>query len=193
MLASANVRLHVRFLVVAVVSVILFFPTYWLFHAVVGPDWGAGIAAVAMYVAFPAIALRLWREKASIRPPSMESALVTGQLGQAEYDVSEAVSIEEAEDEGLHFYLSIGPSKTLFLSGQYLYEQSENGSFPSSRIRLFWHKTLGITYGVESLGHPLASSRHLPPLTIQQMQSAEAPEDRQVFSRSISSLLQSAA
>jgi hypothetical protein len=182
-----------RLLVVAVASVILFFPTYWLFHAVVGPDWGAGIAAVAMYVVFPVIALRAWGGKSSSQPPSMERALEAGELAQIVYEVGEAVAVREAEDEGLHYYLAIASDKTLFLSGQYLYEQSENGSFPSTRIRLFWHKTLGFTYGVECLGEPLKPSRQLPPFTIEQMRAADAPEDRQLFNLPISSFVASAA
>ena len=54
-----------RYLVIAIASVVLFFPTYWLFHAVVGPNWGPGIAVVSIFVAFPLIALNIWNTKPS--------------------------------------------------------------------------------------------------------------------------------
>jgi len=182
-----------RLVVVAGGSVVLFFPTFWLLNAVVGQQWGAGIAAFAMYVAFPALALRLWRGKGPTRPPTMEQALARGELAQEEYDVNEVYAVEEEEDEGLHFYLAVGFNRTLFLSGQYLYEPVESGSFPSSKVRLHWHKTLGLTYGVECLGLPITPSRRLPPFTVEQMRATEMPEDRQVLQQPIGGVFRNAA
>jgi hypothetical protein len=93
-----------RFITIAIASAVLFFPTFWLFSSVVGVNWGAGIAAVAMYVAFPILGLKIWRPPASQNLPSMESALAAGELGAVEYEISEVVEIEECEDEGKHFF-----------------------------------------------------------------------------------------
>jgi hypothetical protein len=173
-----------RFITIAIASAVLFFPTFWLFSAVVGVDWGAGIAAVAMYVAFPILGLKIWRPPASQNLASMESALAAGELGTTEYEISEVVEIEECEDEGKHFFLAIGPSETLFLSGQYLYDVLERGNFPSSRICLFWHKSLGVTYGVQSIGEPIQPKVRLPAFTDEQCDKG-VPRDREVLPRSI--------
>lgn len=45
---------------VAVISVLLFFPVFWLFSALAGADWGAGIAAVVALIGFPVVGLRLF-------------------------------------------------------------------------------------------------------------------------------------
>jgi hypothetical protein len=80
---------RMRFIVIAICAVVLFFPMYWLFEAVVGPDWGAGIAAVAMYIAFPVMALKAWPGRVLQGPQSMEAALVNGTLKCADFDVIE--------------------------------------------------------------------------------------------------------
>jgi hypothetical protein len=176
-----------RFLVVATASVVLFFPTFWLFNAVVGPNWGAGIAAVAMYIAFPVLALRAWPAGKAASLVSMEQALARGQLAQETFEVTEAVSVLETEDEGLHFFLAVGADRTLFLSGQYLYEPTENRAFPSTRIRVYWSKETGASYGVECLGESLAPSKRLPAL------SGDPPADRQLIQQSLSQAVESAA
>lgn len=174
-----------RFIAIAIASVVLFFPTFWLFSSAVGTNWGSGIAAVAMYVAFPIMGLRIWRPPASQNSTSMEGALAAGELDTVEYEISEVVEVEEFEDEGKHFLLAIGPSETLFLSGQYLYEPIERGGFPSTRIRLFWHKSLDVTYGVQCLGEPIKPKVRLPAFTEEQCDTGAVPKDREVLQRSI--------
>ncbi|MBC8168124.1 MAG: hypothetical protein H7Y20_19930 [Bryobacteraceae bacterium] len=178
-----------RILLIAITSVVLFFPTFWLFNAVVGPNWGAGIAAVGMYIGFPIIALRIWRNKEPPRPPSMEQALATGQLAQSEYDVTDAVAVEEFEDEGLHYFLALQPNKTLFLGGQYLYDPVERAVFPSTRLRVYWHSSLGLTYGVECLGQPLTPSKNLPSFTLDEIESL--PADRHLFDEPLQAVVDS--
>ncbi len=178
-----------RFIAIAIASVVLFFPTFWLFNAAVGADWGAGIAAVAMYLAFPILGMRIWRAPASQNLASMETALAAGELGSVDYEVSEVIEVEEFEDEGKHFLLAIGPSETLFLSGQYLYEPIEQGIFPSTRLRIFWHKSLGVTYGVQCLGKSIKPKVRLPAFTQEQCDKGAVPQDRDVLRRSIQDVL----
>jgi len=71
-----------RFLVIAIGSIVLFFPAFWLFDAVVGPNWGAGIAAVAMYIAFPVLALTVWPAKKAPSETSLLNALEEGTLAR---------------------------------------------------------------------------------------------------------------
>ena len=177
-----------RYIVIAVLSITLFFPIYWLFEAVVGPNWGAGIAAVAMYIAFPIVALSVWKARPSMSKFSMADALENGKLGTADFDVHEAIAVEEAEDEGLIFFLDIGNGRTLFLAGQYLYTPCEENRFPSDKIRVYWHTELGLTYGVECLGDRLLPCEVLPPLDPDVIDRAFNPSDRDVIAQDLAAV-----
>jgi hypothetical protein len=176
-----------RLVVVAFVSVVLFFPAFWLFQSVFGANWGAGIASFGMYIAFPIVALRAWPTKVKAGLPSMSRALAAGELAEMDFDVSAAVALEESEDEGLHYFLQVAEDRTLFLSGQYLYEPVDAGRFPSTKIRLYWHRTAGITYGVQCLGTPLPPLSTVTASTDIGMERADRPEDRQVLEQSLPS------
>jgi hypothetical protein len=170
-----------RFIVIAICSITLFFPTYWLFEAVVGSNWGAGIAAVAMYLAFPIVAIKVWPGRAPESPRSMELALDEGTLASAEFDISEIVEVQEWEDEGRTYLMDIGNNRTLFVSGQYLYGVVDSGRFPSTRIRLFWDEQQNLTFGVQCLGDRLIPSRKIAPLPLEVLESENYPEDRDVI------------
>jgi hypothetical protein len=178
-----------RYLVIAISSVVLFFPAFWLFASVVGPDWGAGIAAVAMYIALPLVALKIWP---ATKPPayeSMEAALAEGTLRSADYEVEEAVEFGQMEDEGRHYLLGLADRRVLFLSGQYLDQPVTARIFPSTRIRVFWHGGQGHTFGVEGLGGVLTVSRKLPPISGKVLESDVLPADRDVLSESLETLV----
>ena len=51
-----------RYTTIAIASIVLFFPTYWLLHPILGADVGAGVAAASMYIGFPALMLHLWKQ-----------------------------------------------------------------------------------------------------------------------------------
>ncbi len=51
----------IRYLIIGVLSILLFFPAYWLLSKFLGDDWGAGAAMVMMYIGFPALMLKLWK------------------------------------------------------------------------------------------------------------------------------------
>ena len=178
-----------RFIVIAICSVVLFFPAFWLFQSVVGPNWGAGIAAVAMYIGFPILAMKVWPGK-QLPTTSMLAALEDGSLASADYEVAEVVEVEELEDEGLHFLMDIGQGRTLFLSGQYLYEPVKAGRFPSTRIRVFWHAQAGLTYGVQSFGDRLLPSRKLAPPSLKAIESGAFPSDRDVLGQQLPAVVE---
>tara|TARA_B100001063_G_C16339340_1_gene345999 strand:- start:119 stop:505 length:387 start_codon:yes stop_codon:yes gene_type:complete len=54
-----------RLLLIAIASVVLFFPLYWALHPFFGPNWGAGIAAFMMYIGFPALFLLKWSKRST--------------------------------------------------------------------------------------------------------------------------------
>ena len=52
-----------KLLVIGIVSVILFFPLYWLLHPILGAEWGGWISAVLMYIGFPVFFLKIWKKE----------------------------------------------------------------------------------------------------------------------------------
>ena len=54
-----------RLLLIAIASLILFFPLYWALHPFFGPNWGGGIAAFMMYIGFPSLFLLKWSKRSS--------------------------------------------------------------------------------------------------------------------------------
>jgi hypothetical protein len=80
-----------RLLIIAIASVILFFPMYWMLHPFFGPNWGAGIAAFMMYIGFPALFLLKWHKRSTspfIKVVNyMLAVIVLGLLGWVIYGV----------------------------------------------------------------------------------------------------------
>lgn len=180
-----------RLLIIAIASVVLFFPAFWLFSQAVGNNWGAGIAAVAMYVALPVLMTKVWPESKTRNTDTMSDALSNGVLSSADYEVREAIEIEEFEDEGRNYLLDIGDGKTLVLTGQYLYGPVESGKFRSSRIRVFWHSTQGLTFGVECLGNKIIPSRILKPIALDESKEAFVPYDRELLDQPLARVAES--
>lgn len=177
-----------RLLLIALGSVALFFPTYWLFHAAVGPNWGAAIAAVAMYVAFPALGMALWTGPRR-RPDPLGDALESGNLAIDDHAVFGAVEVAETEDEGLHFFLDIGDGRTLHLSGQYLYEPVRRALFPRAHVRVLWNRSNDVTYGVLGDGEPCEILERLGPYTPEHGVGGHVPADRAVLAQPLSTVV----
>ena len=159
----------------------LFFPAFWLFSQAVGDNWGAGIAAVAMYLAFPILMMKVWPEPRKKKSDTMREAMENGVLSSTEYEIRDVVEIEEFEDEGRHFLLDIGGDRTLVLSGQYLYEPVESGKFPSSRIRIYWHAKEGYTFGIECLGNKILPSKTIKPIAEDEDDPNRVASDRELL------------
>jgi hypothetical protein len=52
-----------RLLTIGIISVILFFPLYFLLHPILGANWGAGVSAFLMYIGFPIMFLKVWKDE----------------------------------------------------------------------------------------------------------------------------------
>lgn len=107
------------------------------------------------YVALPALLLRLWPARKATAHKGLDAALEDGDLLTVEHAVLAVAQIEEFEDEGLHFFVTVETGETLYLGGQYLYGHVERHAFPSGRVRLFKHKVTGCNFGIEPIGQPL--------------------------------------
>ena len=179
-----------KYLLLVFASLVFFFPTYWLFEPVVGQNWGAGIAAVAMYLAFPIIGL-LWIDRTTKEPDSMLKALHGGTLNFAEHNVYDAITIVDYAS-GLNFYLlAIDDGKTLVLNGEYCNEQVKKGLFPSSRIRLYWDKSSLKTYGVEPIGNRILVSNKIEANTLDIDNKGCQLKDRDIFKQTLSHIASS--
>jgi len=142
-----------KLLVIAIISLVLFFPAYWLFHSVVGPNWGAGITAVGMYIFFPFLLLKVWKSKSENTP--IEVALAAGELSVSEFNILDIAEIEDLESGELHYIADIGNDKTLCLRGNYLFEAFDQRRFPSTKVTIYFNKKDNISYGIECRGDKL--------------------------------------
>lgn len=177
-----------RYIFVPLSAVILFFPTFWFFSQIVGDKWGAGIAALFMYIVYPFMVLKFLERHDEV--DDMTQELASGLLEMSEYSVKSVIEIKEFDDEGMFFLLEVGENKTLCLRGQYLYECTDGGSFPSSEIKILWNKNFGFTDSVEGTGNKLKPKRRLPPLNEKQWKLDSLPEDRDLIHKKIDEVAQ---
>lgn len=137
------------------------------------------------YVVFPAILLQVWPAPKGKKSKSMQDALWDGELLTVEYEARAIAQIEEMEDEGLHFLVTIESGQTLCLSGQYLYGPVERNAFPSERIRVFKNRVTGLFYGIEPLGKLFDTWAIYDPFTAERAKSDFMIQDGELYSQSI--------
>jgi hypothetical protein len=102
------------------------------------------------------------------------------------YAIRDAVAVEESEDEGLSYYLLLD-GRTLFLSGQYLYEAADNG-FPWESFEL-----VRVVHGrwvlrVVRRGAPVIPSRTRGPFSADDYRSGDVPSDGTIENRDFDEL-----
>src|SRR5262245_23035882 len=90
---------------------------------------GAFAAAIAASLASYGWIQRRERRALEEQATRVSKEVAAGFVRTTTYRVTDAVAVEEGEDEGLSYYLLLDDGRTLFLSGQYLYEPVSNG-FP---------------------------------------------------------------
>ncbi len=180
-----------RLLIVAIVSTFLLIPIAGFSSNIIKNEILLFIVSFTTgYVIVPIILLRLWPEKqVSTELDTLDHALEKGLIATCEYSISEAVEIEEFEDEGLHYLLSISPTKTLSLFGQYLYAYSELSNFPSTRIRLFVHTKNNLCYGVECIGNKLEKVSTMEPASPEAWGAKVVPYDMEIIEKPISKVV----
>lgn len=163
-----------RLIVAVLVGFLGFAPVWWLLLRVMDEALAGATAFAIGLVGLPTLVLVLWK----VRTP-LEAAAVSGKLQVDSYMVECGIEVEETEDEGRHFFLGLADGRTLFLTGQYLYEPCESGAFPSSAIAINWNKASGYSLGVDSGGDRIPVQIH-PEFNISALQDG-LPNDRQLF------------
>ena len=108
-------------------------------------------AAVGGYV--------LWKTQRLIRRAerSLKPAGVEEEAEVLSVRASEAIEVEEVEDEGRGFFLDVGDGTILFLQGQYLYpgQCCQKGEFPNREFEIVRARYAREALGVTCTGNPL--------------------------------------
>jgi hypothetical protein len=142
----------------------------------------AALAAAGTYRVVRRRARRRVKADADAAWRGREAGFVTSTI----YTVTDAVAIEEREDEGRHYYLRLDDGRTLFLSGQYLSDPIEQGfpwqSFEVVDVNRHW------VLKVVPLGPSLTPSLTRPPFTDLEFESDAVPDDRTIEQRDFEAL-----
>jgi hypothetical protein len=118
----------------------------------------------------------------------VERDLAGGMARVSEARVTDAIRVEEAEDEGSSYYLQLDDSRVLFLTGQYLYEVEEDRSFPNTRVTVLRAPATRVVLGVSCEGSAFAPSGTLPPFATDEYDQGRVPEDGAVLELDFTSL-----
>jgi hypothetical protein len=158
------------------------------------PPWtvpvsvGSGVVAGAT-----AFVLGQWRaRRQAARRAAARAREAAAEVEVTRFEVQDAIAVEEFEDEGLHFYLLLDDGRTLFLSGQYLYDPAEQG-FPWRAFEIvrvpgeFW------VLSVTRQGDALPPSRTRRPFTKEEWERDAVPLDGTVASLDWAALKDAAA
>lgn len=174
-----------RLLIVAIVSTFLLIPIIGFSSNIIDNKVLLIVFSFFIgYVIVPIILLGLWPAKpVAVKLDTLQQALEKGQIMTRDYVISEAVEIEEYEDEGLHYLLSISPEKTLSLCGHYLHPYSELPNFPATKMRLFIHTENNLCYGIECVGSKLKPMRKIAPGPEGALDAEYIPSDMEVIKR----------
>ena len=106
-----------RFLSIALLSVLLFIPIYIGLHPLVGPNWAAGIAAVLLYVGFPVFFLLLFPKEWTHPLIKVGNYVIAiGVLWVSFLFLEEAFSKGEKEIDAIRFFWAYGVAALYYLA-----------------------------------------------------------------------------
>jgi hypothetical protein len=178
-------------------------PVRWT--AGIGP--GLAVAVIAVLLGLLAAGMANWTSAAAVRAVVAAAVLAglamygyvaagTRGLGKSptgwddlqegtarvtRFEATDAVAVEESEDEGLSYFVSLADGRVLFLSGQYLYEPVDRGEFPARRFEVVRTALSGTVLSVTPLGPAMAPGFTRSPFTDTEYQGGSMPEDGAVL------------
>jgi hypothetical protein len=132
----------------------------------------AAVASVAWYLRVQ----RRLRSNHRALTDRIDGELATGTLTSTTYTIRDVVAVEEAEDEGLSYYLLLDDGRTLFLSGQYLYEPALAG-FPWESFEIVRVTSGGRVLDVLPRGPSIRPSAIRPPFSAAEYTSGKLAQD----------------
>lgn len=129
------------------------------------------------------------RERLAVRQMAEEAAreVAAGHVRSTTYTITDAVAVEEAEDEGLSYYLLLDDGRTLFLSGQYLYQPVEGG-FPWTSFEIVRTPLRRGILRVVQRGPGLSPSWTRGPFSDEEHRSGTVPDDGTIETRDFNAL-----
>ncbi len=132
------------------------------------------VGAVWWYITILKQEQRAAEERAAERAKVAEGDVVS-----TTYTIQDAIAVEEFEDEGLNFYLLLDDMRTLFLTGQYLYQPVEDG-FPWRSFEIVRVPGSAWVLTIKALGEALRPSHTRRPFTSTEFQRNSVPADGSV-------------
>lgn len=177
-LVSALCVLALAFLVVLLAS-------RWLPPAAILPiATGAGVlAAAGVYVSVQRRARRRLQELDDL----VSQELARGYVNCTTFTITDAVAVEEQEDEGVSYHLLLDDGRALFLSGQYLYRPVEAG-FPWAVFEVVRVPVGGWVLRLVSHGPSLTPSHTRRPFSDAERDSGAVPADGTISQRDFEAL-----
>jgi hypothetical protein len=160
------------------------------------------IAMVAVAIAL-GCGLSMYRSDApalAAERAKFERDLAAGTAVRTTYEVVDALSVEEYDDEGSAYYLKLADGRVLFLQGQFLYEyeagEDDDGRpvparFPASRFTIERTAESGHFLDLLDLGAPLVPSGTLSAFTSADYLADKVPGDGEVLTVDFESLRRS--
>lgn len=97
------------------------------------------------------------------------------------YEVVDAISVEEVEDEGSMYYLKLRDGRILFIAGQYLYDVEEDKRFPNTKFQAVRTPRTRQLIDFICLGDYLPASGRGRQFTVADYESGRVPEDGHVW------------
>ena len=158
----------------------------WLPRAVIPPAATAVglLGAVATYASVQRRERRRLREQRD----RVARELAAGYVNCTTYTITDAVAVEEREDEGLSYYLLLDDGRTLFLSGQYLYEPADEDGFPWAAFEVVRVPIGGWVLRIVRHGPTLTPSHTRAPFSDAGYGSGAAPLDGTIALRDFEAL-----
>jgi len=154
------------------------------FDVVIRAAFAVAIAAAgATYIRIQLTHRRRFRD----RVDAIHKEAASAQVQSTVYAIRGAIAVEEHEDEGLSYYLLVDDGRTLFLSGQYLYEPAECG-FPWESFEVVRVPVSGRVLQIVPLGPSLPLRLTRPPFSARELDSGAIPADGTIEYRDFDAL-----
>jgi uncharacterized membrane protein len=158
----------------------------WLPPAAILPAATAAgaLAAAATYASVQRRERRRLREQGAL----VARELAAGYVNCTTYTITDAVAVEEHEDEGLSYYVLLDDGRTLFLSGQYLYEPADEDGFPWAAFEVVRVPIGGWVLRMVRHGPALTPSHARAPFSDAEYASGAVPRDGTIALRDFQAL-----
>ncbi len=171
--------------VLALVFLVVLLASRWLRAAAILPIATAagGLAAAGVYVSIQRREQRRRQELNDL----ISRELVRGYVNCTTFTITDAVAVEEQEDEGVSYHLLLDDGRTLFLSGQYLYRPAEAG-FPWAVFEVVRVPVGGWVLRLVPHGPSLTPSHTRRPFSDAERDSGAVPADGTISQRDFEAL-----